>query len=290
MELDNHLSTLAFELANRKIQKSTIQFFHFKAGTKDIPEGDGSGVLVKHRNEYFIFTNAHVIGDGNLDKIFINLRGDKSLNLNSAYVHTIMPESGKREDDKFDVGIVLLREHQVKAIKEIGYTFIDYGKVLVDYEIDKDNFVTCLGYPASQVKIDFSENSMDQTYMAFSNKPRLNKREGFKKFTSENHILVPYPKNNLVSISSEERKTGPLPYGMSGGGMWLIVETRKRFIYDAKLLGIMMEYDSRRSYIIGTKINAFTQSLDRYFDELKIKDQELRDRELTDNNSTELVS
>lgn len=263
----NQLLPFSLERITQKLARSTIQFFAYKSGTK-IPVGSGSGVLIKRDSDHFIFTSAHVIADGKIDSIFINLKGQRSLNLNCPYLCTEMPSTGKRDDDLMDVGILFLRADQVEEITNIGGYFTDSSFIKLNHCQDKKDSILTLGFPANKLKLDFPGNSMQQSYMAYPNNPAITYKSKNGRVTSENHVLIPYERKNLKSLYSTDRIMGPYPHGMSGGGMWLLKEV-KPLLYSANLVGIVNEINYKRSYFIGTKIDFHVQSLNTYYDQLK---------------------
>lgn len=263
------------EYAGSQLARSTVQFLYYPKKNK-IPVGAGSGVLIRDRNNFFIYTAAHVISEGMISNLFINLHGRESLSLSMPYLVTSLPDGKNRKDDQYDVGALLLRDEDVQKLLTLNCIFIGQDTLLTGYEAHKDDHVICLGYPSTKLKLNIAENTMTQQYFIFPTNPVISLKEKANRLSSKDHILIPYNRRKLTPLFSNQKIMGPDPHGMSGGGVWLIRIGEKKM--DAYLIGIMIEID-QRSYMVGTKIKFFVDSVKTYLSELmELRQQQIQEK------------
>ena len=66
------------------------------------------------------------------------------------------------------------------------------------------------------------------------------KLTGFN-FSQDHHIVVNYQRKRITNPTTKKIQSGPLPYGMSGGGLWQL-EKNNDGEWEAYLVGVMFEY------------------------------------------------
>lgn len=254
---------LIVELA-RKIAKSTCKLYIYQPGKIRVPQSHGTLVLFEFNDNYYCVSNAHVLADENFGKAFVINSAAKSMTISGQFYSTKLPVNGKREDDVFDISIVKLADDAVKWLKDSGYVFLSINNIKTGFIPSKEDALLIVGYPASKTKTNTQSRSIITSPLYFFTSPNLKDLSNFN-FSKDYHVIVNYQRKKILNPRTTKIETGPLPYGMSGGGVWYI-QKNKNSKYDAFLVGIMFEYLLKKSSIVSTKIDLFIDIIKKKID------------------------
>jgi len=247
-----------------EVLKFTCQFLKYKEAKKNIPIANGCGLLLEYNSNYYCISNAHVIGDAELEKTFILLRNNKTVYLGGQYYQTRLPDSGRRSDDKLDVAVLKLNPIVVSAIIDRGYNFMSVSKIKTGYSFRKEDKLLIAGFPASKTKLDFKNQLLTPMPIIVRTIP-YHKDLSIENFSNDFHFVVSYPIKSLVNSETKQYQRAPDPHGLSGSGLWLLSQNPNGD-QSAHLIGIVSEYHENRAVIISTKIDLFIDLLRQRFD------------------------
>ena len=243
--------------------QSTCQLLRFDDEINQIPTSNGCGVLFEYNDNYYLFSNSHVLVDEQMGKTFILLEDKKIVNIGGSYYHTRLPSSNHRSDDTLDVAVVKLNIEVAKALLNKGLKFLTISDIETNHLLKKQDILLIAGYPASKTRIDFKSNmiinkaSIIRTIPSFVNLDAL-------KFPSTFHFIAEYKKKKLRDNKSGLLVTSPDPYGLSGSGLW--VQNNESRNNKPILIGILSEYLLTKELVVSTKIDLFIDILRQKFD------------------------
>ncbi len=228
----------------------------------------GSSVVVQVDQDTFLFTAAHVLDEGAHTPLFI---GDTSglVGLDGEQTTTKMPSSGKREDDKIDVGLVKLSasaREQLTDIAVLAVSDMDANETTVHRTPLRTHYLV-MGFPASQANPSRSGNLVATKTFIYTATPTA--RDIYKKlsFAEETHVIVDFDKNRTMNM--EGQHVAPDPNGVSGGGIWTLGESFDIAAQHLKLIGIGIEWPREKAKVlVGTRVPLFFEVLRKTYPDL----------------------
>lgn len=203
----------------RTIAKSTCKLYIHRKDTISVPQSLGTSLLFEFNGNYYCISNAHVLIDEDFGMVFIINKTAKSMTIGGHFFSTRMPENGKRDGDTFDLSIVKFPDDSVKWLKDSGYLFISIDKINSGFTPSKDDSMLMVGYPASTTKTIISKRAIITSPFYYVTNVFQNNLVDFN-FSNDHHIIVNYRRKRISNPITKQIQMGPLPYGMSGGGLW----------------------------------------------------------------------
>jgi hypothetical protein len=244
--------------------KYTCQLVKFKTNNSNIPKGEACCVLLEFNNQFFALSCAHVLGDGKANEIQFIIDDNKSGRLGGKLITSSLPQFSTREDDLWDLAVMLLNTSSIELLKVAGKTFLRMADVVTGYTQNMNDTLLIAGYPASKTKAP-----IENKRVKFSAEPFLFFTQEAKNFRDEYatgiHFFGQYPRKSLLRSSSPGTAVGPIPNGLSGSGFWQVI-VDEGGLYRPQLIGIFTEYHDNRSLIIATKIDHHIEVIRKYFD------------------------
>lgn len=248
----------------RSIAKSTCKLYIHRKDKPSVPQSLGTSLLVEFNKNYYCISNAHVLIDSDFGKAFVINKAAKSMTIGGHFFSTRMPESGKREDDTFDLSIVKFPDDSATWLKDSGYIFIGIDKINSAFSPTKKDFMLIVGYPSSTTKTIIREQKIITRPFYYVTNLFEKKVTGLN-FSNDHHIIVNYQRKKISNPNTKNVQTGPLPYGMSGGGLWQLRQKDDND-WEAFLVGVMFEYLKDQSAIVSTKIEIALEIIKQKFD------------------------
>ena len=225
---------------------------------------NGCVVLFSHNDTFYCFSNAHVLADHQLGKTFFLLKDGTSVTVGGELFYSLPLNSEHRNDDTLDISIVKLNLPVVEYLIRNGQRFLTIDQILTGFSLSKENRVLIAGYPASKTKIDIKTNNLKFNPLISRTIPYLRKLNN-DLFTKDYHHIVEFPIKSFKETSTGQRMRAPQPYGISGSGLWLLLE-ENGITYIPILIGILSEYHENNAILISTKIDLFIGLLKQKFD------------------------
>jgi len=178
------------------------------------------------------------------------------MTIGGQYYSISLPLSGRRSDDPLDVCVVHLSEATVNGLLQRGYVFLDCpADVNPGASLRIRETVLLAGYPGSSTKYDIPRKKVIAKPFIFSTS-YLPKGLSIAGFPPVSHIVCRYERRRVSILGKRHLQTGPLPHGMSGSGIWRVLEGAGNTLRPL-LLGILTEYHANRSVIISTRIDVW---------------------------------
>jgi len=239
------------------------------AGSK--PNAVGSCVLLKVAGRAFCVSAAHVFdqviraGGGG-----VFLQDGRIARFDAAFFTTEIPASGRRLDDRFDVGITELSNG---INLEESRSFLTIGDLAQEEVNAPRGLYFLFGYPVSRTGLKKNQIGRDvfreNLSRFFGFEPDAHAFEGMG-ITRDTHVLVHVDRR--TSDSQKRQPDGPELRGMSGGGMWRLPPVTDRIAEDQrpKLVAIFIEDpDENGARLLGTRIGVAVELLRLAFPELR---------------------
>lgn len=265
---DNHILNNALNI----IGNFTIQLWEKeRASSEWYPIA--TGILCLDGAKCYILTCAHTfaVEDG-VNKVQGIVINNSFTPLNEERV--LAPDTTVH--GKCDVAIVKLSSDMTEYIRKIGYGFLDKKYLGINLSVQNESMLHICGYPANKTrgpiygrngKKNQIETISDLNHeriifpMVFSSKlvylalPYIDdisqyERHGIEK---ETHLFLSFHYKKLSKLNGS-RITLPKPTGMSGSGLWAITSDG-----NYHLLGVMIEYNLKDSFMLATRIDYVTE-------------------------------
>ena len=239
-----------------------------------------TGVLCSDEANFYIITCAHTfaVEDG----------ADKELGIvmNNSFTplyeeRVLVPDT--KDQGKCDVAIVKLSSDTTEYIREIGYEFLDKKHFGINLSVQKESILHICGYPANKTRGPIYGKDGKRSQIEFFYEPSHEKRLYKVVFSSEfKHLALPYVddtsyydkikvgKDSHLLVSFHYKKLSkmdgsrislPKPCGMSGSGLWAITSEGNYY-----LMGVMIEYNMKDSYMLATRIDYVTELMRHVYD------------------------
>ena len=232
-----------------------------------------TGILCFDGANYFILTCAHTfsVEDG-VNKVQGIVINNSFTPLNEERV--LAPDTTVH--GKCDVAIVKLSSDTTEYIREIGFEFLDKKYLGISLSVQNESMLHICGYPANKTRgpiygrdgkkilietISDLNNERIILPIVFSSKlvylalPYIDDISQYERreIEKETHLLLSFHYKKLTRLNGS-RITLPKPCGMSGSGLWVITSDGNYY-----LLGIMIEYNLKDSFMLATRIDYVTE-------------------------------
>lgn len=230
-----------------------------QAGSRGFMEFIGSAVLVEIGTEAFALTAAHVLDHEADGELFLGRVGDiVSLRGNRAL--SWLPESGKRQDDTIDLGIVHLSVGTRSSFS--ANEFIRPSDLLLD--VPEGGHYVAVGYPITMQPHGlgrFSNQVKLHGLLAAEASEAQYRAHGFERGTN---LLLHFDKFDVVQ-QGVGLATSPDLHGMSGGGIWHATDLSDPNVR-LRLGAIGIEWHRRDSkFVLGTRVSHMMSEIARRF-------------------------
>lgn len=253
----------------QRVESAVFPIYH-PPNSKRKPVQIGSGVIVKIKSEYFIFSASHVFDDIGSHQLLIgDGTGSPIQSLSGERFSSGKGKSGTHSDDPIDASVFHIQSPISEALKKVALTLNDFD---FSDEKSKSAFIAA-GFRVKE------SNTAGNTARS--------KREGFpsveifeddylkKKINSETHIALGYEDQILVD---GHWKTSPTPKGFSGGaiirvdGISVNIGTPDKPACKQLLTGIIIEQRRGKNkdmeVLIGTRIHIHLFAIKHFLPEL----------------------
>jgi len=174
----------------------------------DQPEPIGSSVFIKLGNHYFLVSAAHVIEKfSQSNPLYTSV-------LNDFYPITGEFSASKYKESYKDIGLVRLNELTVDMLLSSDFEPLELIQLpKLETTIKTDYF--SVGYPASKVKVNRKDTTVKFQKINMMTKEVPLEIYDIFNFNRKQFFLFLFPKETT------EMKKVPLPFGMSGGALYL---------------------------------------------------------------------
>ena len=243
------------EIASKTALPATSPIYG--ATVRGMAEPIGSCTLFVARDRHFLITAAHVVDHNEDTTLYLPGHGTLAVILGTSH-QTRLPVSGLREDDHVDIAVL---ELDTDSVSSIG------GSFLTEEDIDEDDpglpdcVYMAVGYPLSKNrrKINPMKHKMTPVRVRIVNTLLGQAEYGGLGLNSEVHRVLKYSPEDCVDDDGL-RMAGPVPIGMSGGGLWRVGRYgRPQDLVDPRhqprLVGVLIEHRKACRAIVATRMS-----------------------------------
>lgn len=250
LDIENHLqiwmNTLQPDLAK------TVRPLYL-VNERGVLEQFASGTFIQVEKKFILLTALHVIDQ--LGKVNLYVAGKNEIIKIVGKLHHINSEreinSGRHRNDDF--AIVVLEEEMLEQLSDVIFMPVERFNLGV---IDKEQTMYfAFGYPSSKHKNKPPDvkNDIRKVYPFIYCSPK-DEQFGYEEsgVSEETHIAVSFDKEN--SKISKRLVMPPDPFGMSGGGLWMVQDVFSDNKNDVLLSGLLIEYIKSKKVILAVRM------------------------------------
>lgn len=159
--------------------------------------------------------------------------------------------NGNRGNDRIDLALLEVREDFEKYLtdyKAVPLDSIDYHHIC-----SSSHDYMAVGFPSSKNGLRYGTNHVKRKIYGYTGK--MSDSSVFDKMSINpmSHVIINFRKDKLISLD-QKVITFPDPYGISGGGIWLIENisfNRNLQVKKPKLVAISIEWKKRHKCLLG---------------------------------------
>lgn len=221
----------------------------------DRPKDLGSATCIELQGVRYLLTAAHVVIDSHgkpLDSSAIAVLFSKDGNTKNTFIQRILAVGGG-EHDSLDIALLELTAEggdQIATRRE----FLAETRLLLGGSADESRFFAVCGAPRAWLHASMVEKTVDAGTMCYV----TNSCDPFPSHLNPAHdIALEYNMTSNISPSQEGTVEAPEPPGLSGGGIWLITESREGVFWnpsESKLVGVQNRWGKSAGYVRGTQV------------------------------------
>jgi len=237
------------EKESRKLLKHISPIYRVDAAGN--PEQFGTGVFLNVGDHYFLVTAAHVLDDNDDSTLYIpgNKSGDLVI-LEGASFKSVA-DGGDRNDDRTDVGVVVLKSD---LVDEIGRdSFLPVSMTDVDDIGKHGDIYIAMGYPAKKnEKVNLAKKTFKRRPACYTANILPDAKLAEIGVHRGSHLLLGFKKRHSRDTTGRDI-TAPDPYGMSGGPLWRFdIYTDQKPA--SRLVGILIEWRDEIAGILAVRM------------------------------------
>jgi hypothetical protein len=204
----------------------------------------GTAVLVRANNSFWLLSAAHVLRDH--QKGLWLCGRPKTFQLTGTLVWG---------DDPLDLAFTELTKTEHQALIDVGNDFLWVENVDATAGDFGDTQMIVSGFPESRVVIDGDERSILATPTNLRSKFLSNAELRVRRYDPTIRLAGSYD----VLVDNDGHSVKKLSMrGLSGGAIWCRNDSN-----ELKLVGIAIEYDSKRKLLVGTRIRPLIAAIAR---------------------------
>lgn len=221
----------------------------YNVGERKAPTLLGSGVLLKIGSQHFLLTACHVLDDAEGTLYY---EGPEHLE--------VLEGMSMRSQDR---DFAFLQLDEATALNITRYGFLELSDLDASDQAAEGTFYLFTGYPATRSRAKHALKSIGSNPLTILCAPAdkkeyvtLGKEEAF-------HLLVKFQRNRVTGPDGK-RQVSPDPHGMSGGGVWRVVDFSRPDnlpAVDPKLVGLCIEQDKQAGVLVAVRISLALEAI-----------------------------
>ena len=191
----------------------------YAASDRERPNLIGTGTLLDFGKARFLVTAAHVHDEYRESKVALYVAtGGPLLELPHPFHTTVVPPSGKRDDDRLDFAFLRVPDSVADEIAK-GRFFLPFSLVDANDRLKPRARYMFTGFPGSREKTNYGEKKVKPQCFSFTGETVSPKRMLALGIAAETHIAVEF---DSEQVFDEQGKPACFPRakGMSGGAVW----------------------------------------------------------------------
>lgn len=230
---------------------------------RGIPGLIGSSTLLRVLETRFLFTAAHVIDRTMNQPLLVgNPTGFRQIR---GWGKLTLPVSGSRQADRNDIAVIALDEETASFI-EAAHAPLPIHCVDVNDSFSPGKPYEFFGCPWRKVGSGKSRSLLEPSIYKFKSRSVAETDYASLGLSPHQHIVVEF---NLKRVTDGNGRAvvAPDPEGMSGGPVWRFVpvDSGGQRMWTRMLVGIGIEYISKKRMLVGVRINAALECIHMMF-------------------------
>ncbi len=230
----------------------TIQLF--RRISNEIFKPHATGVLFKSPNGYFLLTAAHVLETTPLFAV-----SDNYIQLLSGEYEEI----DNKPKGTIDIGYIKLDENAISFLMN-NYQFLTKDDLYLSHAPARALQYVVIGFAERDTKINTKENQIWSMASYFNLRIAKDEVYNYYELEKSRQYALDF-KGKLENYRTGFKEKIYDPYGLSGSGLWILVQKRnaERYDFQLRLIGIMTELRKGKYHcLIGNRIELFLRELE----------------------------
>lgn len=240
-------------------------YFPLKSGSRS--EQIGTGVVVRIKDEYFIFSASHVFEEIGAHRLLIGTGdGSKLLSLSGDRFSRSKGPSGTHKDDPIDASVFHIQSNISPKMKEIAITINDF-----DLSQDDNSRAVFMAAGFRTKKSNTAGKKAKSNRECFPSLEYSEKDYSILNIDSNYHIAIAYENQMLIDGNWN---LSPKPTGISGGAIIKIeginlfppfgLEKKTKQLLTAITIEQRREKPGKPGALIGTRVGVHLGLIDNY--------------------------
>jgi len=228
----------------------------YAASDRERPKLIGTGTLLDFGKARFLVTAAHVHDEYTENQVALYVAtAGALLELPQRFHKTVVPPSGKRDDDRLDFAFIRLTDTLADEVAK-GRFFLPFSLIDANDRLKPRARYMFTGFPGSREKTNYGEKIVKPQRFSFTGETVSPKRMLDLGIAAETHIAVEFHREQVFD---EQGKSACFPRakGMSGGAVWRgdgdshlwLVKTPVR------LVGLGIEDPNNQNVLVALRIH-----------------------------------
>ncbi len=224
----------------------------------------GSAILVRVGEHYVLATAGHVIATNELEQRTLYMFPNRVQTPLVANWFTTIGKHADHQDDRLDIAVA---EIGGGFCDDTAYEFLDASRLDPDFRGRAYGDFCVQGFPSTATKVNNYQNKIKEKALYWRSAEADVAAYRIRPFHRESHILIPYSKEEFVTVGVGKQHGPDLP-GISGGAVWALppVDEYGHIDYEKlKLVGVPIEYLQNEGVIVATNIGVLCSLLVKMF-------------------------
>ncbi len=234
-----------------RIKRFTTQLLRVVDGK---PLFVGSGFYIKHREDVFLVSAAHVFDD---DPENERIHTPRSRRLEPVIGKIVKHKcAGARDDDLLD--IVAVELETPPPSEDVWNGPLDLRRNYTD------SFATFMGYPGTKNRPKFRETELKNRVYSYMDRTLATDAISSFEYHDETNVLIRYDRKKSKTVDTAPQH-GPKMKGISGGPVFTVCdfeEVRNWSPSMIRLAGVVIHSVDRNRYMAGTRIVELIDAID----------------------------
>ena len=236
----------------------------YAASDRERPNLIGTGTLLDFGQARFLVTAAHVLDEYKQNQVALYIAtAGPLLELPQPFHTTVVPPSGKRDDDRLDFAFVRLPDSLADAVAK-GRFFLPFSLIDANDRLKPRARYMFTGFPGSREKTHYGEKKVRPQRFSFTGETVLPQRMLALGIAAETHIAVEFDREQAFDEQGQ-RACFPQAKGMSGGAVWRGDRDSHLWLKETPihLVGIGIEDPKNKNVLVAVRIHLVLAAIAR---------------------------
>ncbi len=242
----------------------------YAASYRERPNLIGTGTLLDFGRARFLATAAHVHDEYTEDQVALYVAADGPLiELPQPFHATIIPPSGKRDDDRLDFALIRLSDALADKIAK-GRFFLPFSLIDANDRLKPSARYMFTGFPGSREKTNYGKKKVTPRRLSFTGETVSPKRMVALGIAASTHIAIEFDRQRAFDDAGRPA-CFPRARGMSGGAVWRGNGDSGRWLTETpvRLVGIGTEDPQNENVLVAVRIRVVLAAIAQIHSDIK---------------------